>query len=460
VVLFGKVYDVTSFLDSHPGGPASILKCAGRDATEEFDPIHPPGTLEDHLDVIKCLGEFDNRSSPQRKMSNFSTIGNPNPPASDIFVPEHISQCLNLDEIERLAMRKISKRAWSYYFSGGDDLISKNYNSLIYRKIILRPRVFIDCTKCFLQTSFLQGSLGVDVPFYVAPAAQARLSHPSGEGGIAQACAKLGALQIISNNASMTPEQIVEASPETTFGFQLYIQKDISKSEALLARLRKIPQVKFICLTLDQPVAGKREHDERFTISQESESRLPGNEPQDSKSLEYSAAGGIGKAMFAGTATNLTWHKTLHWLTRHAGDKSIILKGIQTHEDAYIASSFAPTVRAIILSNHGGRGLDTAPPAVHTLLEIRKYCPEILDKIELWVDGGIKRGTDVVKALCLGAKAVGVGRPALWSLGAGGTEGVEKMLGILQAETKTCMRLLGVERVDQLGMQYVSLTFP
>jgi glutamate synthase domain-containing protein 2 len=104
----------------------------------------------------------------------------------------------------------------------------------------------------------------------------------------------------------------------------------------------------------------------------------------------------------------------------------IVLKGLQTHEDAYLAAQYVPQVKAIILSNHGGRALDTAPPAVHTLLEIRKYCPEVFSRIEVWVDGGIKRGTDVVKALCLGAKAVGVGRAALFGLGAGGVEGVER----------------------------------
>jgi isopentenyl diphosphate isomerase/L-lactate dehydrogenase-like FMN-dependent dehydrogenase len=91
-----------------------------------------------------------------------------------------------------------------------------------------------------------------------------------------------------------------------------------------------------------------------------------------------------------------------------------------------LASQYAPQVKAIILSNHGGRAADTAPPAVHTLLEIRKYCPEVFSRIEVWVDGGIKRGTDIVKALCLGAKAVGVGRAALYGLGAGGVEGVER----------------------------------
>ncbi|KAK5276365.1 hypothetical protein LTR16_011334 [Cryomyces antarcticus] len=100
--------------------------------------------------------------------------------------------------------------------------------------------------------------------------------------------------------------------------------------------------------------------------------------------------------------------------------------------------------------------MDTAPPAVHTLLEIRKYCPEVFGRLEVWVDGGVKRGTDVVKALCLGATAVGVGRAALWGLGAGGREGVERVLEILKAEMETAMRLLGVERVEQLGLQHVN----
>jgi isopentenyl diphosphate isomerase/L-lactate dehydrogenase-like FMN-dependent dehydrogenase len=164
--------------------------------------------------------------------------------------------------------------------------------------------------------------------------------------------------------------------------------------------------------------------------------------------------GGVGKALFFGTAADLTWKDTLKWLEQQT-DLPIVLKGLQTHEDAYLAAQY-PQVKAIILSNHGGRALDTAPPAVHTLLEIRKYCPEVFSRLEVWVDGGIKRGTDVVKALCLGAKAVGVGRAALFGLGAGGTEGVERTFEILKAEIDTCMRLLGVDKVSDLGLQHVS----
>lgn len=439
------------------------MKWAGQDATEEFDPIHPRGTIEDNLEYIKYLGALDSTTSPRPalKVDHVTPeVVDQTPPLAVIHnrvQPRSLNHCINITDIERFATSRIPRKAWAYYFSAGDDLISKSYNNLVYQKILLRPRVFIDCTKCDTSTSFLQGTIKSNIPFYVSPAAQARLSHPDGEGAIAQACAQFGALQIISNNASMTPEQIVAASPETTYGFQLYIQKDIAISVKMLQRIRALPQIKFICLTLDAPVAGKREHDERQAFVADSEASASEDDGNCSP-YERAAkkAGGIGKAMFAGTATDLTWHQTLKWLKEHAGGLPVILKGIQTHEDAYIAAQFAPIVKAVILSNHGGRALDTAPPAVHTLLEIRKYCPEILEKIEIWVDGGIRRGTDIVKALCLGAKAVGIGRAALWGVGAGGREGVEKVLKILKEEVETCMRLLGVGKVEELGMRHVS----
>jgi isopentenyl diphosphate isomerase/L-lactate dehydrogenase-like FMN-dependent dehydrogenase len=265
-------------------------------------------------------------------------------------------------------------------------------------------------------------------------------------------------MQIISNNASQTPEQIVEgAGPDQVFGWQLYVQTDRKKSEDMLARIAKLPAIKFICLTLDAPVPGKREHDERTKSVAAS---LPVTSAvQQGSSSNTSAApvtgGGVGKALFAGTAPDLTWENTLPWLTKHTG-LPIILKGLQTHEDAYLASLHAPHIKGIILSNHGGRAADTAPPSIHTLLEIRKYCPEVVSKLQVFVDGGIRRGTDIVKALCLGATAVGLGRSPLYGLGAGGTAGVERVLEILKAETETAMRLLGCHSVDQLGLRHVN----
>ncbi|ODM23646.1 hypothetical protein SI65_01235 [Aspergillus cristatus] len=445
VTLYGKVYDVTDFLDEHPGGAKVILKLAGKDATEEYDPIHPPGILEENLKPEACLGTInpDTLPKPEAQPEPASTEEGQGPPPMESL--------LNLDEIEQVATKNVSKKAWAYYFSASDDKVTKSFNTAIYRSILLRPRVFIDCTRCDLDTSVLGHKLGM--PIFVSPAAMARLGHPAGEAGIAEACRSFGAMQVISNNASMTPEQIIkDAALDQVFGWQIYVQIDRKKSEAMLARINKLDAIKFIVLTLDAPVPGKREDDER---SSNASAPKPAGGSPEKQSEAGDAGGGVGKQLFAGTDPSLTWKETLPWLAKHT-NKPIILKGLQAHEDAYIASLHTPQVKGIILSNHGGRALDTAPPAVHTLMEIRKFCPEVFDKLEVWVDGGIRRGTDVVKALCLGAKAVGVGRPALWGLGAGGVDGVKRTFEILAEETKTCMRLLGVERVEELGPQHIN----
>ncbi|KAF2710867.1 L-lactate dehydrogenase [Pleomassaria siparia CBS 279.74] len=456
VVLYGNVYDVTEFIPKHPGGAKVILQLAGTDATEEYDPIHPPGILEENLKPENKLGTINPDTLPSVEKSPVETG------EAIQEGPVDLENLLNLDDVEELATKQISHKAWSYYYSAGDDLKSKTFNNTVYGQILLRPRIFVDCVACDTSTSFIGHN--VKIPIYVSPAAMARLAHPDGEWGIGQACESFGAMQVISHNASMTPEQIVaDAKPGQVFGWQLYVQNEREKSEAMLARINKLPQIKFICLTLDAPVPGKREHDER---SKNVGSNLPvqaavqqgqsvSTTSTDAKTPARPKLRGVGQSLFWGTAADLTWQKTLPWLAKHT-DLPIVLKGLQTHEDAYLASLHAPQVKAVILSNHGGRALDTAPPAVHTLLEIRKYCPEVFDRIEVWVDGGIKRGTDVVKALCLGARGVGIGRGALFGLGAGGKEGVARVLEILKAETETCMRLLGVERIDQLGMQHIN----
>lgn len=357
-----------------------------------------------------------------------------------------VGALLNLDEIEDAATRIVNKKAWAYYYSASDDKISKHQNTEVFRSIQLRPKVFVDCTECDLNTKLLDNH--VSIPIYVSPAAMARLGHPSGEAGIAEACRSFGALQIISNSASMTPEQIVAgAAPGQVFGWQLYVQNDRTKSERMLARINKLSAVKFIALTLDSPVTGKREDDERSGNVIGSEALYQSDNNDTVPIIQ------TGDPVFKGLDPSLTWTETLTWLAKHT-DLPIVLKGIQTHEDAYIATQYTPQVKGIILSNHGGRSLDTAPPAVHTLLEIRKYCPEVFDKIEVWVDGGVKRGTDVVKALCLGARGVGIGRAALWGLGAGGVDGVKRTLQSMISEPQGFLRSdllteLSFDRRDQ-----------
>jgi isopentenyl diphosphate isomerase/L-lactate dehydrogenase-like FMN-dependent dehydrogenase len=441
VILYGDVYDVTAYLPHHPGGLKAILRLAGRDATDEFDPIHPTGTLASNLDPSCKLGRVDPTTVIKPAIEESTT-------KREAEGPVDLQALLNLHDIEAAATKKLSKRAWAYYYSAADDLYSKSLNNTVYRQILLRPRIFVDCTACDTSTTLLGHNVGL--PLYVSPAAMARLGHPDGEHGIAQGISSFGALQIISNSASQTPEEIVaDSAPGQIFGWQLYVQNERHKSEAMLKRIHALPQIKFVVLTLDAPVPSKREDDERVGLLGR------GLDIVSSAQETRKSQGGVGQTLFFGTAADLTWKPTLAWLRRHT-DLPIVLKGLQTHEDAYIAMQFAPQVKAIILSNHGGRSLDTAPPPVHTLLEIRKYCPEVFSRIEVWVDGGIKRGTDVVKALCLGAKAVGVGRAALFGLGAGGREGVERTFEILKGEIETCMRLLGAAKLSDLGPKFIN----
>ena len=385
---------VTHLLSSHPGGAQAILRVGGKDATGDFDPIHPSETLESLQPAL--IGSVFLDEEPAAAT-----------PIKDIPDEIDVNTLLNLEEIENAATKVISKKAWAYYYSAADDKITKDFNTQVYRSLLLRPRVFVDCRRCDVETELLGWKVGL--PIYVSPTAMARLGHPSGEAGIAEACGAFGALQIIANNSSLSPEQVVaNALPTQVIGWQLYVQLDRRASEAMIARVNRLDNIKFVVLTLDAPVSGKREDDERTNV-------------------QANSAGSVSAQLFAGTDPSLTWHETLEWLSRHT-KKPIILKGLQTHEDVAIAARYTPLVQAVILSNHGGRSLDTAPPAIHTLLEVRRYCPHVFEKMEVWVDGGIRRGTDVVKALCLGAKAVGIGRPALWGLAAGGVQGVERTL--------------------------------
>jgi isopentenyl diphosphate isomerase/L-lactate dehydrogenase-like FMN-dependent dehydrogenase len=319
----------------------------------------------------------------------------------------------SLDEVEQLATRLISKEPWAFNFAASGDHISKRMNAEAYGSILLRPRIFFNVGKCDLSTKIMGQSTGL--PIFISPMAMARRFHPSGEAGITQACRKSDIMHIISNNASMTPEEIVDAGPDQSHGFQLYVQQDRKESEAVLARINKLKAIKCLVLTLDEPVPGKHELGGKDGGQTEIEDNR-----QPTTKLKPALSS------ISGPAYDLTWKETLEWITQHTS-LPIVLKGIQTHEDAYIASQF-PQVKSIILSNHAGRVLDTAPPAVHTLLEIRKYCPEVFDKVEVLVDGGIRRGIDVVKALCLGAKGVGIGRSVFWGLGAGGIRGVERTI--------------------------------
>lgn len=208
------------------------------------------------------------------------------------------------------------------------------------------------------------------------------------------------------------------SAPSHPFFFQLYVNKDRAKTEALLTHLRSLKTVTAIFVTVDAPVAGKREADERVRADESLNTPMGGAKAGNDKK-----GGGLGRIMGSYVDPSLSWDD-LAWLRRH-WHGPIVLKGVQGAADAKRAMQEG--LQGIVLSNHGGRSLDTSPPAILILLELQRCCPEVFDHMEVYVDGGIRRGTDVLKALCLGATAVGIGRSFLYALNYG-QEGVQHLV--------------------------------
>jgi L-lactate dehydrogenase (cytochrome) len=265
----------------------------------------------------------------------------------------------------------------------------------------------------------------------------------------------------VSSNASFPIDEVVSAAPKGhPFFFQLYVNKDRKQSEALLKKVRAAG-CSAVFLTVDAPVPGKREPDERISADASTNAPMTGAQATNDKK-----GGGLGRIMGAYIDSSLSWHD-LQWL-RRSWDGKIVLKGIQSADDAKMAADAG--VDGIVLSNHGGRSLDTSPPSVMILLECQRRYAEIFDKLDVYVDGGIRRGTDILKCLCLGAKAVGLGRPFLYSVNYG-AEGVEHLVdskspstcrfpnarptdthepSVLKDELETSMKLVGITNLSQV----------
>lgn len=215
----------------------------------------------------------------------------------------------------------------------------------------------------------------------------------------------------------MTPEEIVASAPKTyPFFFQLYVDRNRLKTEELLGRIEKMDQIKAIFVTVDLPVVSKREADERI---RESEMTVSVYHGQNATSNPDRRGGGIARSTGNFIDWQLNW-EDLAWIRKHSS-LPLLVKGIQSAADAKIAMDLG--CAGIVVSNHGGRALDNAPATLLILLELRRDCPEVFEKMEVYVDGGVRRGSDVLKAVLLGARGVGVGRPFQCAV-AYGTEGV------------------------------------
>ncbi|KAF8333154.1 FMN-dependent dehydrogenase-domain-containing protein [Cantharellus anzutake] len=466
IIVSGNVYDVTDFLDEHPGGSATILRYAGRDATAEYQPIHSPTTLRDYLPEEKCLGPVDLVTMPKRSpIRPSSAMGQkiPMPPLENM---------ISLLDFENVAKENLSRKAWAYFSSGATDMATVTLNRAAWNSVLFVPRVMVDVRS--VDTSATMAGMSVTVPFFISATGMSKLAHPLGEVGFSRAAGREGVFFCISTNSSASMDEIVQAKEynEQPFLFQLYMNKDRRKSTALLQKVASYhasptpssifekKNVRAVIVTVDSPAPGKREADERVKAEVSLDMGVNGGKgaAPDSK------GGGIGRAMSGFIDPNVTW-SDIAWIRKQlipttssaSGDVPFIgVKGIQCVQDALLAIGAGANI--IWLSNHGGRALDSAPPALYVLAELRRDHPWVfnLPNVEFYVDGGIRRGTDVVKALCLGAKAAGLGRPFLYALQYG-VDGVQRAIQILKDEVETTMRLIGATKVSDLGPHLLNM---
>ena len=339
VAINGTVWDVTNFLDRHPGGANLILKLAGQDATEQYEAFHDAGLVEETLGDDARRGQVDAATIP--KMA-------PKPkPQEEARKSPPLSSMVNLHDFRKVAEEFMSPTAWAYVSSAADDEISLRENGRAYQKVFLRGRVLRKVGRVDCSTTIL--GYKSSLPIYTSPVGLGKLVHPLGECVIATADGKEGVIQVVNTVSSMPIESIMDArvSKDQVIFWQLYADKDLSKSKAFVERVVKTG-VKAIWLTVDSPVLGKREKDERSKSVMDVEEDI-------AAMVETESSVGVAKQMTGFINPDLDWD-TVAWL-REVTHLPIVIKGIQSVEDAVTAHEHG--VDGIVLSNHGGRSQDT-----------------------------------------------------------------------------------------------------
>ncbi|KAK3956088.1 cytochrome b2 [Pseudoneurospora amorphoporcata] len=361
---------------------------------------------------------------------------------------------LSTHDFAHAASLTFPPKTHAFVTSAATDLVTHRSNSHTYSLITLRPRILRDVSSVSIHTTILGEP--VSSPIFAAATSLGITVHPEGEKEIGRACKKLGVGMTVSTSASFSVGEIADAvrdcevegdavQKEIPLWFQLYVGKDRSKSEGLLKQAVEAG-VKAVFLTVDAPVPGKREADERISASEAG--AVVGVVPMTGEKAENDkSGGGLGKITDKFLDASINWGD-IPWLRTCLPESvKLVLKGVQTAADAVKAMEAG--VEGIVVSNHGGRSLDTATPTVLVLLELQRCCPEVFDRIEVLIDGGVMRGTDVFKALCLGVSGVGIGRGILYGLGYG-EEGVRRYVEILNDELETTMKMCEITSLHQV----------
>ncbi|HVC20893.1 MAG TPA: alpha-hydroxy acid oxidase [Vicinamibacterales bacterium] len=340
---------------------------------------------------------------------------------------------VNVLEFEALARQRMEPAAYDYYAGAAGDERTLAENRRGFERLVLRPRVLVDVSRIDASLDLLGARLAF--PVLAAPTAFNRLAHPDGEQAVARAAGAAGTLMIASTIASCSLEEIARAATGPCW-FQLYVYRDRELTRDLVRRA-EAAGYRALVLTVDTPRLGRRERDvrNRFVL------------PPEAAIRNFESLGRTTEAAWARDSSffdyvfrlfdpSLTW-ASIDWL-RSITHLPIVLKGILTAEDA--ARARTAGVDGLVVSNHGARQLDGVPSTIAAL-------PEVVQAVDgslpVLLDGGIRRGTDVLKALALGARAVLIGRPYLWGLAAAGEPGVSRVLALLRDELELAMALAG-----------------
>ncbi len=333
-----------------------------------------------------------------------------------------------LTDFEPMARAVMEPGAFDYVAGGAWDEVSLAENEAAWRRRRLRPRVLVDVTGLDPSTTLLGSPTAM--PVAIAPMAVHGLAHPDGEMATARAAAAAGVPFTLSTTSSRSIEEVASAAPDGTLWFQLYVQSDPGATRSLVERA-ETAGYRAIVLTVDLPILGYRDRDRGSGF------QLP---PLGNFVSEAATHGNHAMSTFERLSemdrTSLTWRDLA--TMRTWSDLPLVVKGIQTAEDARLAVEHG--VDAIVVSNHGARQLDRVSASVDVLGEVAEA---VGGRVELWVDGGVRRGLDIAIALALGARGVLVGRPMFWALAAGGQAGVERALAILRDEFEIALTLLG-----------------
>jgi 4-hydroxymandelate oxidase len=343
---------------------------------------------------------------------------------------------------EEEARARLPEAVHDYYAGGAGDEQTLAENVDAWRRVWLRPRGLVDVSDVDTSVELLGHRLAL--PVLLAPVAAQRFLHPDGEVASARAAVEEGTVYVLSTRATVDLGEVgaaVTTTPPSPLWFQLYIQPDRSVTETILRRLRPAGYSRVV-VTIDLPVLGRRER----------ELRHGGVPLPEGVQMATHLGDGTAPAALVGGG----WDATLRWddldWVREASGLPVVVKGVVTAEDARLAVEHG--AEAVIVSNHGGRQLDGCVP---TAVALREVAAELVDEVPVLVDGGIRSGTDVVRALALGADAVLIGRPYAWALAAGGEDGVRRLLSGLADDIRRTLALVGVTRPAEVGSAHARL---